>query len=54
MFGYWAEGVEDRACVTMEDDGSVLRILVKEGENSREMRPCPQPRSRRRDLGPRW
>ena len=48
------DGVLDWACFTITSEGSVPITRVKEGENSRAMRPWPQPRSRRRDLGPRW
>lgn len=48
------EGVEAFACVIIEGEGSVAITVLKEGESSREMRPWPQPRSRRREEGPRW
>lgn len=32
----------------------MAKMRVKEGESSRDMRPCPQPRSKRKFLGPRW
>lgn len=54
MFEYFSSGVEDIACVIMEFEGSVAMILVKEGESSRDMRPCPHPRSRRREEGGLW
>ena len=46
--------MEETACVIIEFEGSVARTRVNEEESSREMRPWPQPRSRRREEGPRW
>ena len=40
-------GVEDVACAIIFVDGSVPMIRLNWGESSREMGPCPQPRSRR-------
>jgi len=54
MLGYFSEGVDEMACFIIDPEGSVAITRVKLGENSRDMRPCPAPRSRRREEGPRW
>jgi hypothetical protein len=54
MLGYFSEGVDEMACFIIDSEGSVAITRVKEGENSRDMRPWPAPRSRRREEGPRW
>ena len=54
MFPYDLEGVEDRAWFIMASEGSVARIRVKEDESSRDIRPCPHPRSSRREEGGAW
>lgn len=54
MFGYWDWVEEDLAWLIMEAEGSVARIEVKCGERERDIRPWPQPRSRRVLEGPLW
>lgn len=54
MFLYLSLGVEDSAWEIMDGEGSVPRTVLKEEESSREMRPWPQPRSRRRFEGGAW
>lgn len=44
----------DWAWVIITGEGSVPSTFVNEGESSRDIRPCPQPRSRRDVLGPWW
>lgn len=54
ILGYLEDEVVDEAWAIMDEEGSVARMRVKCGESSRDMRPWPQPRSMRREEGPRW